>query len=163
MCFNLKTKNHKTMKKVILSVFVVGALLATSCKKAKEEAKDVKDAAVEAVENTADATKDAATKVVDGVEAAADKAVEAVQSAIEGVTIPEFKDPKVGEYLKSYSEYAKEYIDAKGDVLKNAELAKKGVEYATKAKDIVASLDEEGVKKFNSVMSALQSKMAPAK
>ncbi|MBA6156335.1 hypothetical protein H3Z83_07390 [Tenacibaculum sp. S7007] len=151
------------MKKVILSVLVVGALLATSCKKEKEATKDAAKDVVEAADKAVDATKDAATKVVTDAEAAVDKAVDAVKSAIEGVTIPEFKDPKVGEYLQTYSTYAKDYIEAKGDVLKNAELAKKGVELAAKGKEIVSTLDAEGVKKFNSVMSALQSKMAPAK
>ena len=151
------------MKKVILSVFVVGALLATSCKNAKEETKATTDAAVEATEKAAEATKEAATKVVEKTEAAVEKATEAVKSALEGVTIPEFKDEKVGEYLNNYATYAKDYIAAKGDVLKNAELAKKGVELAAKGKEIAGSLDAEGMKKFNSVMTAIQPKMAPAK
>lgn len=135
---------------------VAGALLATSC---KNEAKDAKETTIEAVET---ATEEA-TEAVEEVEAATEEATEAVETAFEGITIPEFKDPKVGEYLKSYSEYAQNYIDAKGDVLKNTELAKKGVELAAKGKEIVATLDAEGTKKFNSVMSAIQSKMAPAK
>lgn len=139
------------MKKVILSVFVVGALLATSCKNTKEDAKDATKEAVEAVEKATEEAKEAT-----------EEAVEAMESAIEGIEIPEFEDPKVGEYLQSYSQYAKDYIEAKGDVVKNSELAKKGVELATQAKDIVANLDEEAAKKFNSVMTAIQSKMAPA-
>ena len=146
------------MKKVILSVFVVGALLATSCKNAKEEAKDAKDAVEEVANDAAEATEDAATKTVEAME----EAVESVESAIEGITIPEFEDPKVGEFLQTYSQHAKDYIEAKGDVVKNAELAKKSVELATQAKDIVANLDEEAAKKFNGVMSAIQAKMAPA-
>lgn len=146
------------MKKVILSVFVVGALLATSCKKAKEDAKDVKDAVEEVANDAAEATEDAATKTVEAVE----EAVETVKSAIEGITIPEFEDPKVGEFLQTYSQHAKDYIEAKGDVVKNAELAKKSVELATQAKDIVANLDEEAAKKFNSTLAAIQAKMAPA-
>lgn len=151
------------MKKVILSVLVAGSLVATSCKKEKEAAKDATQTVTEAVDKAAEATEEATTKVVEEAKEAVDKTVEAVQSAIEGVTIPKFEDPKVGEYLQSYSKYAKDYIDAKGDVVKNAELAKKGVELATKAKEIVSSLDAESAKKFNSVMTAIQSKMAPAK
>ena len=158
------------MKKVILTMCVAGTLLATSCKKAKEDAKDVKDATVEVVDKAAEATKEGAESVKDAVMDAADAVTDtvegaksAVQSAIEGVSIPEFKDPKVGEYLQSYSQYAKSYIDAKGDVLKNTELATKAAELATKGKDIVASLDAEGVKKYNGVMNAIMSKMAPAK
>ena len=148
------------MKKVILTMCVAGALLVTSCKK---EVKDAKENTIEALDTAAEKTTDAATKAVEEVEAVAEETTEAVKSAFEGITIPEFKDPKVGEYLKSYSEYAKNYIDAKGDVLKNTELAKKSVELAKKGKEIAATLDAEGTKKFNSVMTAIQSKMAPAK
>lgn len=150
------------MKKVILSVFVVGALLATSCKNTKEEAKDAATDAVEAVENATEEATDAATKAVEETKEATEEAVESVKSAIEGIEIPQFEDPKVGEYLQTYSQYAKDYIEAKGDVVKNTELAKKGVELATQAKDIVANLDEAAAEKFNSVMTAIQSKMAPA-
>ncbi|CAM1347928.1 hypothetical protein [Tenacibaculum insulae] len=148
------------MKKVILTMCVAGALLATSCKKAKEEVKDAKETTVETVEKEAKATTEEATKTV---EETVDKATEAVKSAIEGVTIPEFKNPKVGEYLQSYSQYAKAYIDAKGDVLKNTELATKAAELATKATEITSSLDAESAVKFGKVMNAIQAKMAPAK
>ncbi len=149
------------MKKVILTMCVAGTLLATSCKKAKEEVKDVKDAAVEVVESTTDATTDATTKVVEEAEVVIDKAVEAVQSALEGVTIPSFGNEKVEEHLKNYASYANDFIAAKGDALKNAELVKKAAELTTKGKELVGTLDAEGVKKYNSVMNAILSKMAP--
>lgn len=158
------------MKKVILSVFVVATLLATGCKKAQEAGKDLKDATVEAADKAGDVVADGANKVVDGAESVvdgakdlADKAGDAITSAIEGVTIPKFEDPKVGEHLQAYTAYAKEYIAAKGDVVKNGALAKKGVELAAKGKEILASLDAESAAKFKSVMNAIQSKMAPAK
>lgn len=69
------------MKKVILSLMVVGTLLATGCKKAAEAGKDMKDATLEAANKAADATKDAATTVVDGAKEAADKAVDATKDA----------------------------------------------------------------------------------
>ncbi|MGG6231710.1 hypothetical protein [Tenacibaculum sp. SDUM215027] len=143
------------MKRVILSVFVVGALLATSCKNTKEEAKD----AVETVEKATEEAKEAATEET---KEATEEAAKAVGSAIEGVEIPEFEDPKVGEYLQSYAEYAKTYIDAKGDVVKNSELAQKGVELAKKSQDILGNLSQEDAVKFSEVMTAIQSKMAPA-
>lgn len=146
------------MKKVILTMCVAGALLATSCKNEKEGAKDVKDTTVEAVEKATEATTEAATKVVEGAE----KATEAVKSAIEGITIPEFKDPKVGAYLQSYTEYAKSYIDANGSVSEITKLAPKGAELATKMSAIAGSLDAESAVKFSNVMTAIQSKMAPA-
>lgn len=77
------------MKKVILSVFVVGALLATSCKNTKEEAKDAATDAVEAVENATEEATDAATKAVEETKEATEEAVESVKSAIEGIEIPQ--------------------------------------------------------------------------
>lgn len=144
------------MKKVILTMCVAGALLATSCKKTKEEAKDLKETTVEAVKETTNATTEAATKVVKEVEAAV------VGSGIEGVTIPDFKDPKVKEYLQSYSEYAKDYVAAQGDATKLTELSKKATDLATKGGAITGSLDAESAVKFSKVMTAIQSKMAPA-
>ena len=126
------------MKKVILTMCLAGALLATSCKK-----------------EATDATKK--------VEATAKEATKAAKTALEGVTIHEFKNSNVEAYLQSYAAYAKNYIDAKGDVIKNTELAKKGVELAAKEKAIFATLDTEGTKKFNSVLNTIQSKMAITK
>lgn len=162
----------------MLSALVVGSLMATSCKETKKTGKEVVNATENAVDKTVDATKNAADKVVDVTKDAATKVVDAttetakdavskveetVTSAIEGVTIPKFEDAKVNEYVKSYSEYAKKYIDAKGDVLKNASLAKEGVKYANQAKELLKNMDAETAKKFNSVMNAIKSKMAPAK
>ena len=162
------------MKKVILSALVVGSLLATSCKKAKEAGKDLKDATVEVAKDGANAVKDGANAVaegakdganavVDGAKDLAAKAGEAVSSAIEGVSIPKFEDPKVGEHLQAYSAYAKDYIAAGKDAYKDAALVKKGADLLAKGKTIVAGLDESSTKKFNSVLTAIQSKMAPAK
>ena len=148
------------MKKVILTMCVAGALLATSCKKEKEETKET---IVETIEKVTEENTEAATKAVEKVETAVKETTEAVKSAIEGIEIPEFSSPKAAKFLQSYSQYAKDYIAAKGDVLKNAKLAKRGVELAGEGKKIATTLDAKGVKKFNSVMVAIQSKMAPAK
>ena len=139
---------------------VAGALLATSCKKEKEETKETM---VETVKKAAEKNKEAATKTVEEIETVVKETKEAVKSAIEGIEIPEFNSPKAAKFLQSYSQYAKDYIAAKGDVLKNAKLAKRGVELAGEGKKIATTLDAKGVKKFNSVMVAIQSKMAPAK
>lgn len=147
------------MKKVLLSMAVV-ALLATSCKEAKKAGSDLKDATVEAADKTADATKDAANAVVEGTKEVMN---DAEDSALDGITIPEFDNEAVTEHLQSYATYAKEYIEAKGDVLKNAKLAKEGVALAKKGKELLGSLDAEAATKFKSVMNAIQSKMAPAK
>ncbi|SNR17258.1 hypothetical protein [Tenacibaculum jejuense] len=145
------------MKKVILSIFLVGALTATSCKKAKEASEEVK----QTTETTVKKTEEAATKATEETKAAAEETAKKVESALEGVTIPEFKDPKVAEYLKTYTEYAKEYIDANGDVSKISKLAAKGQELATKAQTFTSSLDAEDAKKLSSTIQSIMSKMAP--
>ncbi len=158
------------MKKVILTVLVVSSLVATSCKKAKEAGSDLKDAATTVVDETknaadkaAEATKNAADAVADGAKDAVESVKGAVGSALDGISIPEFKDPKVGEHLKNYASYAKDYIAAGGDVVKNADLAAKGKDLAAKGKEIAGSLDAEAAKKFNATLSAIQAKMAPSK
>lgn len=146
------------MKKLILSVLVAGSLMATSCKKAKEAGDAVKQGTEETVEATKEATKDA----VEATKKAATDVVKTVESAIEGVSIPEFKDPKVGEYVKEYADYAKDYIAAKGDVVKNADLAKKATELAAKGQEVLKGLDAEDTKKYSTVMNSIMSKMADA-
>jgi sortase (surface protein transpeptidase) len=138
------------MKKIVLSVLVAGSLLATSCKEVKKESTDLKGATVEAASTAADATKDAADTAVEGTKDAADAVVDAVKTAsdevksvFDGISIPKFEDPKVTEFLQGYATHAKDYIEAKGDVLKNAKLAKKTVELAKEAKGIVSNLDEK--------------------
>ena len=173
------------MKKLILSALVVGSLLATSCKKAKEAgsnltdtvtntadkagnlvkdgANAVVDGAKDGANAVVDGAKDGANAVVDGAKGLADKATTAVSSAIAGVAIPEFKDAKVGEHLQAYSSYAKDYIAAGTDAYKNTALVAKGADLVAKGKTILAGLDAESATKFKSVLSAIQSKMAPAK
>ena len=168
------------MKKVLLSMAVV-ALLATSCKKVKEAGNDLKDvtvevtdkaekagndlkdAAVKATDKATEVTEDAVDAVKEGTENVVAEVKEAVQSVVDGISIPEFENPEVTKHLESYATYAKEYIAGKGDALKNAKLAKQGVALAAKGKELLGSLDEESAKKFKSVMSAIQSKLASAK
>ncbi|TVZ55799.1 hypothetical protein OD91_1066 [Lutibacter sp. Hel_I_33_5] len=144
------------MKKLILSVFAVGALLVTGCKSEKKEAKE---AATEVVTEAKEVTKEAVTEVKE----AAKTVVEKVESALAGVSIPNFENAEVTKHLQNYASYANDYIAAKGDVLKNASLAKKGIQLAAKGKDLLGSLSADDASKFKGVMSAIQSKMAPAK
>ena len=132
---------------------VVVALIAISCKGEKKDAKDTLK------EVTTEVEKEVETKVEETTKEVTDM----VASALEGVTIPTFENVEVTKHLQTYASYAKDYIAAKGDVLKNAELAKQGVALATKGKELLGSLDVESAKKFKSVMNAIQSKMAPAK
>ena len=169
------------MKKVILSALVVASLLATSCKKAKETGNDLKEGTNAVVEGTkeglkegaeglkegADAMKEGlkegAESLKEGAEAMKDKAGAMMKSAVAGVDIPKFEDPKVGEHLQSYSEYAKDYIAKGKDAYKDVALVKKGADLLAKGQEMVKGLDAESAAKFNSVITAIQSKMAPAK
>jgi len=150
------------MKKLILSALVVGSLLATSCKEAKEAGKELKEGTETVVNKGAEAVKEGAEAVAEGAKDLAEKAEETLTSAIEGVTIPKFEDPKVGEHLQAYSEYAKEYIAKGTEAYKDAAIVKKGEELAAKGAEIVKGLDEESAAKYNSVIKAIKAKMAPA-
>lgn len=145
------------MKKVILSALIVGSLMATSCKKTKEAAKDVKNS----TENVANDVKEGAQKTVEATKEVAKDAADAVESAITGISIPKFEDPKLTEYVKSYTEYAKEYIDAKGDVLKSG-LGEKGAKLAEQAKTAFSNLSPNDAKKYTEFMSAVNTKMHEA-
>ncbi len=146
------------MKKVILSILVAGSLLATSCKKEKEAASDAKTT----TENVVKETEDAAKKVVEETKETVTEAAGEVQSALEGITIPEFKNPKITEFLKTYSEYAKEYLSANGDVAKITKLSAKGAELSKQGQALSGALDAESAPKYAKVMQAIMSKMAPA-
>lgn len=148
------------MRKIVLSMMVVGALLTTSCKGEKKE--DEKKVTTE-VKKEVEEVKKEVEVAVDSLKKDAKEIKEGVESALEGVTIPKFEDEKVTEHLKAYAVHAKEYIEAKGDVVKNSELAKKSVEFAKKSKQMLSTLDEEAAAKFKSAMTAIQSKMAPGK
>ncbi len=182
------------MKKVILSVLVVGSLLATSCKKVKEGANAVKEGTESVVEKTGDAVKEGANAVKEGAEKTVDAGanvvkdgvdavkeganavkegaegavkagadavkggVNAVKDAVASITIPDFGNEKVNAYAKSYTEYAKEYISAKGNVLKGG-LAQKGQELATKGQEVMKGLDAGTAKKLGTFISQLNEKM----
>jgi len=153
------------MKKLILSVLVVGSLMATSCKKAKEAGDTLKNGATSVVNEGTDALKNGADAVANEAGDLAGKATDAVKSAVglDGIEIPDFKDPKVGAYLTEYAAYAKEYIAAGAEGYKNTDLMKKGTDLATKAQDVIKGLDAESAQKFSKVLTAITSKMAPAK
>lgn len=138
------------MKKIVLSMMVAVAMLVTSCKTEKKESvkQDVKETTQEVKKEVKETTKEVAKEI---------------ESAIEGVKIPKFDNEKVTENLKSYAEYAKKYIDAKGDVLKNAKLIKEGKDLLEQGKELVKNLDEKAVKQYNKALRAIQAKMAPKK
>ena len=148
-------------------MLVAGSLLATSCKEAKKDATDLKDATVEAADKTATATKDAATTTVDATKNAADAMVDGAKklvsdSVLEGVKIPEFSNPEVTKNLTEYATYAKDYIAANGNLGKISALAVKGKDLMTKGQALMSKLDAPELAKYKSTLAAIQSKMAPA-
>jgi len=166
------------MKKIVLSVLVAGSLLATSCKEAKKGATDLKDVTVETAGSAVDATTDAANAVVDGAKNAAgtvvdgakdaanavvSEAKEGLTSAIEGVTIPAFSNEAVSKNLLEYAQYAKNYVDANGNVAKISAMASKGASILKQGKELASKLDASELTKYKSVLSKIQAKMAPAK
>jgi hypothetical protein len=142
------------MKRILLLVLVVCALV-TSCKSEKKEAKDTLKEVTTEVEKEVKVVETKDKEITEEVS-------KMVASALEGITIPEFENEEVTKHLQMYSSYAKDYIAAKGDVLKNAKLAKQGIALAVKGKELLSSLDAESAKKFKSVMNSIQSKIAPA-
>lgn len=152
------------MKKVILSAFVVGSLVATSCKKAKEVSKD----AVNKTEKVAKETVKKVEKVIDTNVGEVSAASKKLNAAIEvakgmGVNIPSFEKPELTQNLADYAVYAKDYIAAKGNVAAITKLAPKGAELLKKGQELLKGADDATVKKFKTVLTALQAKMAPSK
>lgn len=97
------------MKKLVLSVLVVVALVMTSCGKAKEAADKTADAAKEAVEKTGDAVKNAADKTADAAKEAVEKTGEAVKEGAEAVKegaekVADAVSPKVAKGKKLFTE-----------------------------------------------------------
>ena len=148
------------MRKIVLSMLVVGALVATSCKGEKKEV--VTEVKTE-VETKVDSLKTEAEATIDSLKTEAKEVKEEVEATLEGVTIPDFSNAAVTENLKSYAAYAKEYIDANGDLGKISAIAAKGSELLAKGKELVAGLGADEQAKYSKVLSAIQSKMAPAK
>lgn len=145
------------MKKVILSVLVAGSLMATSCKKAKEAGSDAVKAtekvATEAVKKTEEVVKKTAEELKLETAVAAAKAM--------GIDIPSFENSNLTQNLADYAGYAKDYLAANGNVAEITKLAPKGAEILAKGQELLKSADAETVKKFSTVLTAIQAKMAP--
>ena len=145
-------------------MLVVGALVATSCKGEKKDVTDAVNATTEAVTTTAG---DVAKEVKDGVESTVEgvktAVTDKVASALEGVSIPSFSNAALTENLTSYAAYAKDYVAADGNLGKISAMASKGAALLAKGKELAAGLGADEMKKYTSVLSAIQAKMAPAK
>lgn len=150
------------MKKVILSVLVVGALMTTSCKKTKEVSKDVVNKTEKVVEGVVDGHE---ANMADAAETEAVKKLETALAVARsmGVDIPSFDKPELTQNLADYAVYAKEYLTARGDNAAITKLAPKGAELLKKGQELLKGVDAATVTKFTTVLTAIQSKMAPTK
>ncbi|MGJ8759169.1 hypothetical protein H0I29_10085 [Polaribacter sp. R2A056_3_33] len=141
------------MKKIVVSIFVIGALVFSSC---KSEKKDVKEVVVET-----EAVVNEELELVEEEEIEEEVSKE-LTSAVEGVTIPSFSNEAVTQNLLGYAQYAKNYIEANGDFVKITGMASKGVSLLKEGKELTSGLDKSEVEKYKSVLAAIQSKMAAA-
>ena len=147
------------MKKLVLSILAVGALVFTSCKsETKDATKAVEKVVVETKKETVEKVNEVKKEVVEVV----DEAKKGLTSAIEGITIPSFSNEAVSKNLLEYAQYAKNYVDAKGNLAKITGMASKGASLLKEGKALASKLDAKELSKYKSVLSAIQSKMAPS-
>ena len=144
------------MKKIVLSVLVIGGLVFTSCMSEKKDVKEVTKEIKKEVVKTEEAVKEEAKDVVEKVK-------KEIASALEGVTIPEFSNEAVTKNLQAYAQYAKDYVAANGNVVKITGMAAKGASLLKEGKALASKLDASELTKYKSVLSQIQSKMAPSK
>lgn len=83
------------MKKLVLSVLVLVALMMTSCGKTKEAADKTTESAKETVKKTEEAVKETADKTTEAVKEGAEKAVEETKEVL---------SPKVAKGKKLFTE-----------------------------------------------------------
>ena len=120
-------------------MLVAGALLATSCKEAKKEATDLKNATVETTKAAAEGAKDAAGHAVDGAKDAAGNVINGAKDAA-GHVVEGAKDAagNVNNGAKDVAGHAVEGAkDAAGNVVNGAKDAAKHM--TDKASDMANS------------------------
>ncbi|EZH72227.1 hypothetical protein ATO12_25165 [Aquimarina atlantica] len=120
------------MKKVILNLSLVIAILAVSCKNETKSDTSVSKDEVEKVEEKTE--ENTSSKSANGV--------------------PNFSDDKVQEYVNSYEAYIEEYkkvVESK-DMTAFASLGEKGQKLGQQAQEVMGNLSGEDVKKLNDYM-----------
>ncbi|WP_109097443.1 hypothetical protein [Aquimarina sp. AU58] len=120
------------MKKVILNLSLVIAILAVSCKNETKSDSSVSKDEVEKVEEKTE--ENTSSQSANGV--------------------PNFSDDKVQEYVNSYEAYIEEYkkiVESK-DMTAFASLGEKGQKLGQQAQEVMGNLSGEDVKKLNDYM-----------
>lgn len=120
------------MKKIILNLSLVIAILAVSCKNETKSDTSVSKGEVEKVEEKTE--ENTSSKSSNGV--------------------PNFSDDKAQEYVNSYEAYIEEYkkiVESK-DMTAFASLGEKGQKLGQQAQEVMGNLSGEDVKKLNDYM-----------
>jgi len=119
------------MKKVIVNLSLVIAILFASCKSETKEASTSSEN-TEETENTEESSSNDSAKV----------------------GVPSFSDKNVQEYVNAYEAYIEEYkkaVESK-DMTAFASLGQKGQELGTKAQEVMGNLSGEDVTKLSEYM-----------
>lgn len=122
------------MKKVILSLSLVAAVLVVSCKNEVKSDTKVASENAESTETTEKREDNTSTKSTSEV--------------------PSFSDEKVQEYVNAYEAYIEDYkkaVESK-DMTAFASLGEKGQNLGTKAQEVMGNLSAEDVKKLSDYM-----------
>ncbi|MDB2385254.1 hypothetical protein N9V96_02150 [Polaribacter sp.] len=148
------------MKKVFLLSVIACGLVFTSCK--KETTKPEEEVSIE--EQLEIVEKEAEDVDISEVETEEDEEetilIESPSyEVIVDITIPDFSDDRVEESLKKYVVYARDYVAAKGDEDKQAELAEEGKKITNDARSIVRFLKEDEQDKYAETIAMIQKKM----
>ncbi|WP_024771357.1 hypothetical protein [Aquimarina macrocephali] len=120
------------MKKVILNLSLVIAILAVSCKSETKSDTSVSKDEVEKVEEKTE--ENTSSQSANGV--------------------PNFSDGKVQEYVNSYEAYIEEYkkaVESK-DMTAFASLGEQGQKLGTQAQEVMGNLSADDVKKLSDYM-----------
>ncbi|NLN32587.1 MAG: hypothetical protein GX159_03210 [Flavobacteriaceae bacterium] len=128
------------MKKLFLTMTVIGLVTLTSCKKEEEKVQDA---------------------IQDTTEQMTDVAEDNVQSANEAniaiADIPQFSNPEVQQFAEEYAAFARDAAAAaqSGDAAKIQELQAKTVEWTRKIGEINQKLSSDEAQKFTEWVSEI--------
>jgi len=125
------------MKKIILTVAVLGFISATSCK--NENSNQIESGAEQALE-------DAGQQAADMEEQTANMNL----AELEAIEIPEFSNEKVQNFANDYAKYFEELLTAtkSRDPEKTIELTRQGIEWTKKASTVTQGMNEEDARKW---------------
>jgi len=128
------------MKKLFLTMTVIGLVTLTSCKKEEEKVQD-------AIQDTTEQMTDVAE----------DNLESANEANIAIADIPQFSNPEVQQFAEEYAAFARDAAAAaqSGDAAKIQELQAKTVEWTRKIGEINQKLSSDEAQKFTEWVSEI--------